>query len=102
MSHKEIDVIFINAETGQAFARSSVPADQLPKSFEAKTTFHLQDGDWEVVEARPMTAQRFIERGSLILRLRKVVTSYAPPKIFSILYLLLVEKLLLFLKNLPN
>jgi hypothetical protein len=86
MSQKEIEVIFVNAETNQAFARSFIPADELPTSFEARTTFHIKDEDWEVVKASSMTAKQFIKAGKLILTLQKVKTGYVQAK--DILYTL--------------
>jgi hypothetical protein len=65
-------VKLFNADTGECFANSEMQIQQLPESFESDTTLHLQDGDWQVVEARPMTAAGFRKSGELVLILRKV------------------------------
>jgi hypothetical protein len=86
MSQKEIDVIFVNNETGQPFARSLMPVNQLPTSFEAHTTFYIKDEDWELIEASSMTSEQFVEAGTLVLKLRKIETGYVQAK--DILYTL--------------
>jgi hypothetical protein len=70
-SHDIIDVQMYDASSDELIARSEVPADQLPASFEAETTMHLGPEDWLVVEARPMTAEEFRKTGKLILRVSK-------------------------------
>ncbi|MCP4417232.1 MAG: hypothetical protein GY805_11460 [Chloroflexi bacterium] len=71
MKHNKIDVIFWDVDAKETFARQVIPVEQLPQSFEAQTILHLGDDDWEVVNARPMTVERYTETGSLILELRK-------------------------------
>jgi hypothetical protein len=70
----------IDAATGQVFAQSHMPVEKLPRSFEAQTTMHRPDGDWEVVSARPMTAEEALASGKLVLVLRKIETESVDPK----------------------
>jgi hypothetical protein len=70
----------IDAATGQVFSQSHMPVEKLPRSFEAQTTMHRPDGDWEVVSARPMTAEEALASGKLVLVLRKVETNFADSK----------------------
>ncbi|MDB5322508.1 MAG: hypothetical protein JWN40_4139 [Phycisphaerales bacterium] len=72
--HDAIRVEFFDHATGQCFAQTDLPLDRLPESFEANTTMHLGDQDWNVIEARPMTATEFRRTGTLILIMRM-----APP-----------------------
>ena len=67
-----VRVKLFNADSGECFAESDMQVQQLPESFESDTTMHLQDGDWQVVEARPMTAAEFRSTGELVLILRKI------------------------------
>jgi hypothetical protein len=75
-----IQVTFIDTATGKPFATVTLPADHLPQSFEAETTFHLGDEDWSVVKADPMTAEEFIQTGKLTITLSKLF-SIDPKKI---------------------
>jgi hypothetical protein len=67
-----IEVCFVDVATGKEFARSKMPPERLPASFESQTTMHLKSGDWDVIEARPMLADEFRKSGKLVLLLRKV------------------------------
>ncbi len=67
-----IRVQFVDAEGEVQFAPCDVPVGQLPESFEASTTMHLGESDWEVVEARPVLASEFRKSGKLVLVMRKV------------------------------
>ena len=69
---KLISVSFINAESGECFAQSNMPIEQLPASFEARTTLNLSGQDWEVVSADPMTRAEIDARGQLRLTLQKI------------------------------
>lgn len=77
--HAVIHVQFTDAATGKVFAQSQMPAAQLPESFEAATTVHRPDGDWSVVEARPITSAEFCRTGKLVLILRKITTESIDP-----------------------
>jgi len=71
-AHDKIEVHFFDSKTRNVFAKSLLPIERLPESFEASTTFHLKDQDWSVVEARPMTAAEFRKTGKLFLVLSKI------------------------------
>src|SRR6516164_1245381 len=80
---KPRDVVHLqcfDAATGQMFSQSHMPIAKLPRSFEAQTTMHRPDGDWEVVSARPMTAEEALASGKLVLVLRKIETESVDPK----------------------
>ncbi|MGC4119846.1 MAG: hypothetical protein QM765_35775 [Myxococcales bacterium] len=84
MTDRTIDVQFIDEATGATFARSAVPAERLPESFEADTTFHLGGEDWQVVSAVPMTREEYTASGSLVLSLRQLRIEMLSPE--SILF----------------
>jgi hypothetical protein len=67
-----ITVLFIDDESGAAFATSEVPSAELPDSFEIATTLHMGDDDWTIVQAEPRTRAEYTKSGSLTLRLRRV------------------------------
>ncbi len=69
---RPIQVTFIDTATGKPFATVALPADHLPQSFEAETTFHLGDEEWSVAQADPMTAAEFIQTGQLTVTLAKI------------------------------
>lgn len=74
-----IHVLFYDHATGGMFAELHLPADRLPQSFEAPMTLHLEEADWSVVEARPMTAEEFRRSGTLTLILSRVKTLILDP-----------------------
>jgi hypothetical protein len=77
---KIIDVTFFDEEADKPFARSNVPIEQLPKSFEAHTTLHLGADDWQVVIAIPMTSEEFAVTGRLHLTLRRQRIGQVDPR----------------------
>jgi hypothetical protein len=66
-----VQVEFVDADTGAAFAQSDIPLAQLPESFELETTMHLGDEEWSVVDAAPKHSTEFAKTGSLRLTLRR-------------------------------
>ncbi|MFY0568712.1 hypothetical protein ACN28E_33500 [Archangium lansingense] len=78
--HSSIRVRFIEAETGQLMGESEVPAEQLPQSFEAATSMDIGESSFEVVSADPMTAQEFLQTGTLRLELREVKHEMVDPR----------------------
>ena len=77
---RPIHIEFIDVETGQCFARSEVPIDDLPASFEADTTLEIEDEKWQVERAEPVTSAEFAESGRLQLWLRRLREIYANPE----------------------
>jgi hypothetical protein len=75
-----IHVEFFDAETGGRFAEVDLPPDRLPESFEAATTMHIGEQDWQVERAEPMTATEFRESGRLRLVLRRVTIETIDPR----------------------
>jgi hypothetical protein len=71
----KIRVEMIDASMKHHFQPTYFAPEQLPESFEAATTMHLDQGDFEVVEATPMTAAEFRRTGQLrlVVRERKIV-----------------------------
>lgn len=73
MSKNEIQVRFVDVKTGKVFAESLIPLENLPKTFEPKTTLHIGEDDWNVIQAEPMTAAEFARTGKLAITLEKVM-----------------------------
>jgi hypothetical protein len=73
-----IRVTFIDAASDACFARTEMPVEQLPESFEARTTLNLEDQDWEVVRAVPITRAEFEKSGELHLTLSKLTLVTVP------------------------
>ena len=71
---RTVEVQFVDASTGQCFARSDVPAEQLPATFDVDTTLSLAGDSWSVVRAEPCTAVEFLAGGRLMLTLSRVMS----------------------------
>jgi hypothetical protein len=69
-----VSVEFIDAATGRVFARSDVPAGQLPDSFAPETTLQLGGDPWLVDRAEPSSAAEFVASGRLVLTVRRLLT----------------------------
>ncbi len=67
-----VETLFIDASTGKAIGQADIPGETLPSSFALETTMHIEDEDWRVVKAEPMTAEEFFQTGKLVLTLQKV------------------------------
>jgi hypothetical protein len=70
--NRKVAVTFVDDATGAVFAKTEMPPDDLPESFEIETMLHLGDADWSVVDAVPRTRPAYSKTGVLTLRLRKV------------------------------
>lgn len=71
-TQKPVEVLFVDADSHDEIARSAVPGDQLPESFDdASTTVELQGVPWTVVAAEPPHASLFRESGRLVLQVRR-------------------------------
>jgi len=66
-----IHVDFLD-ESGEVMFVADVPMDQLPDSFDADTTLHINGSDWHVVEAYPKQSFEFADSGQLQLTISKV------------------------------
>ena len=77
----KIHVEFIDQETSQVFAESSIPLENLPESFVQNTTIQLDGDNWFVVLAEPMHSSEFRQTRKLRLHLLKI----DPSKILYIL-----------------
>jgi hypothetical protein len=69
---RTVAVEFVDVSTGVSFARSDIPAEQLPVIFTANTTLTLAGQSWTVVRAEPPTAAEFSASGRLVLTLSRV------------------------------
>lgn len=69
---KTVRVNFIDAVTGETFATSNIPPENLPETFGISTTLHMNDHDWSIEKAEPATAEEFVKSGLLDLTLRKI------------------------------
>lgn len=81
---RTISVEFIDADTGKTFARSDLPAGQLPESFAVETTLHLGADPWLVERAEPLTAAEFVLAGRLTLTVRRVRSVPAEEVLYSL------------------
>ena len=68
-----VHVVFVDADSGTAFAETDIPPDKLPESFADPTTLQLGEEQWSVVRAEPVTAEEFTRTGELRLEMRLVV-----------------------------
>lgn len=73
MADKLIRVEFIDAATQKPFAMTESPVDQLPETFALNTRVSIQNQEWQIVKAEPMTRAEYVQRGSLKLTLAKIV-----------------------------
>jgi hypothetical protein len=69
---KVVRVLFIDVESGACFAMTESPIELLPESFATQTTVSIEDQDWDVVSAEPVTRAECESTGQLNLTLRKV------------------------------
>lgn len=67
MSEQTVEVVFINAETGDRIAGGNIPTSQLPDTFAKNTVMHIGEQPWQVVKAEPVTAEEFSKSGKLTL-----------------------------------
>jgi hypothetical protein len=78
MSHAQIHVLFVDADTGNMIADAHVPPDQLPDSFEGDVILPLREAHWRVLEADPLTSEEFIRAGKLLLIVQKIESASLP------------------------
>lgn len=78
MDEKQIQVRFINAETGDILFERAMAPSQLPQSFEVQTTFHFDDDPWQVVKAVPATAEAFLQTGKLLVLVKRMKAVHIP------------------------
>jgi hypothetical protein len=78
-SHDIIHVRYLDAANGKVFAQVKLPISKLPESFEASATLHRGEEDWQVIEARPVTAAEFRRTGQLLLVVRKITIGLMDP-----------------------
>lgn len=67
MSEQTVEVVFINAETGDRIAGGNIPTSQLPETFAKNTVMHIGEQPWQVIKAEPVTAEEFTKTGKLTL-----------------------------------
>lgn len=75
-----IAVELIEAATSRVIAKSELPPEQLPDTFEARTTLNVADAYWEVVRAEPMTREGYEKAGELRVFLRKIEVVEVDPR----------------------
>jgi hypothetical protein len=75
---RAVEVEFVDASTGHVFARSEIPVEQLPATFDVDSTLTLAGDSWSVVRAEPPTATEFRAIGRLVLMLSRVRS--VPPR----------------------
>ncbi|QDU26361.1 hypothetical protein ETAA8_14390 [Anatilimnocola aggregata] len=74
MSDNKIRILvtFIDDSDDEPLGEVKLPPEQLPESFAEETTLHLDDDDWLVVAADPLTRAEFTQTKKLTLRLSRV------------------------------
>ncbi len=72
MSEQNVEVVFINVETGERIAGGNIPTSQLPDTFAKNTVMHIGEQPWQVVKAEPVTAEEFTQSGKLTLTCAKI------------------------------
>lgn len=77
-NHANIDVMFYERGEGAPFAKSKLPIDQLPDTFQIETTLHIQGDDWLVSKTIPTTKEEFQKSGELKVFLYKPVKTTLP------------------------
>lgn len=75
---------FLAADGGRPIGEGDFAPDQLPESFEARTTLEVAGHSWEVVKAEPMTRAEYAETGRLTIVMRKIEITRVSPN--DILY----------------
>ncbi|MDG4824591.1 hypothetical protein O7635_22305 [Asanoa sp. WMMD1127] len=75
---RTVAVEFVDAATGQPFARSDIPVGQLPETFAVHTNLDLAGQSWTVVTAEPPTAAEFRASGRLVLTLSRAILYSLP------------------------
>jgi hypothetical protein len=76
---KTVRVLFVDAASGTTIAQTDSPPEQLPESFEARTTIQVKGHEWEVVSAAPVTRAEYVKAGALRLTVRIVNVQNIPP-----------------------
>lgn len=67
-----VTVEFIENGTENPFARSEVPIEQLPDTFELETDFEIREEHWKVVRAIPQNKEDFSKTGKLRIIVDKI------------------------------
>ena len=62
-----VRVAFYEIDAKRPFAKSKVPTDQLPDTFEIETVMEIKGKDWRVVESIPLSKAEFGKSGKLKL-----------------------------------
>lgn len=79
-----VSVEFVDSVTGRTIARSDLPAERLPASFDIGTTVTIGTETWSVVRAEPPTAAEFRATGRLVLTLTRVTVASPHDILYSL------------------
>ncbi len=69
---QHVRVTIVDGSNEQMLVDTVMPAQDLPQSFLAKTTLHIGDQEWEVIEAIPPTADYYLAKGQVKITVVKV------------------------------
>lgn len=83
---KKIEVTVIDADEGTVIAKSLLRPEDMPEKFDDVTTIHLENVEFDVVEAVPCERNEYKRSGKLTLRVRRAVAQMVAPQ--DILYTL--------------
>src|SRR3954468_17819856 len=80
MFGRKVRVRFVPADGGAPIGEAEFVPEQLPESFEARTTLELGGQSWEGVKGEPMTRAEYAKTRRLTIVMRKIVISRVSPK----------------------
>jgi hypothetical protein len=78
MFGRKVRVRFLPADGGPPIGEATFAPEQLPESFEARTTLELGGQSWEVVKADPVTRAEYSKTRRLTIVMRKIEVSRVP------------------------
>ena len=71
---KRIQVTLVDASTGSNLGKHKVPAELLPAAFNRPITLEIQDTNWRVLKANPVSADDFLFTKKLTLHVQNAVS----------------------------
>ncbi len=81
---KKIKVTLIDAATGKSLGKHSIPAAQLPAAFNRPTILTVDNTDWRVLKADPISADDFLFSKRLTLEVRRADHTYQEESRFNL------------------
>lgn len=79
-----VRVTIVDGSTGQTLVDDDMPAQDLPKTFLIKTTLHIGEKEWEVVDAVPPTAEEYLAKKQVKITVVKIEWRSAKDILFTL------------------